>query len=248
MSNDNFGIFNYKSDMYENTAIGVFVYLLGIETGKRVTEQKFNLETSVNLYQQTPLDPKLGDVLAKWQGKFFILEFKRHKDEIKDESSKSTKLNLRTKIKIDSTFCDLSKKCHYLVWPHESFGQSPEMFFFENYASVVFGSKPENTFCLNRFIKNIFDASNEFGLNKDDFENYVKGMGLTFSDKIEGVLFNFNESNIPVVYPFRDFSEMAKDVDPNITVRSLNDYMHTANMIRSSEPKKIGDGSETKKD
>lgn len=233
--------------MYENTAIGIFIYLLGIETGKRVNEKNINLETSVNLYQQTPLDPKLGDILAKWQGKFFILEFKRHKDELSEEKTKTTKLGLRTKIKSDPAFCQLSAKCHYLVWPHENFGQSPEMFSFENYASIVFGSKSENIFCLNRFIRKIFDPKNDFGLSKTDFETYVKGMGLGIGDKIEGVLFNFNETNIPVVYPFRNFSEMAKDVDPEINVRSLTNYSSSTPLIRSTDPKLIDNGNDSKK-
>ena len=59
---------------YENQYIGVFIYSLGILAGRKTLP----IEDSVNLLQQTPAGKTFGDLLMQWQGKNFIIEFKRN--------------------------------------------------------------------------------------------------------------------------------------------------------------------------
>lgn len=60
--------------LYENVVIGNFLYGLGFAIGKRVKSDTF--PSIVNLLQQTPDDPALGDMLFQAPGLLRVFEFK----------------------------------------------------------------------------------------------------------------------------------------------------------------------------
>jgi hypothetical protein len=76
--------------LYENVAIGNFLYGLGFAVAKRVKEQ--HLPSIVNLLQQTPDDPLFGDVLIRAPGVLRIFEFKQRDNTDSKEPKRHAKL------------------------------------------------------------------------------------------------------------------------------------------------------------
>ena len=74
-----------KNAPYENIYIGNFIYSLGYLSAKFNESSE---DAGVHLIQQTPNDKKWADLLTRWQGKFFILEFKREEIGCKQELRK----------------------------------------------------------------------------------------------------------------------------------------------------------------
>ena len=74
-----------NKEPYENVYIGNFIYSLGFLSAM------FNEgadEAGVHLIQQTPEDKKWADLLTRWKGRYFILEFKREEIGCKQELRK----------------------------------------------------------------------------------------------------------------------------------------------------------------
>lgn len=76
--------------LYENVAIGNFLYGLGFAVGKRVKGPDF--PSVVNLLQQTPDDPLFGDVLIRVPGVLRIFEFKQRDNRDAKEPDRHAKL------------------------------------------------------------------------------------------------------------------------------------------------------------
>lgn len=76
--------------LYENVAIGNFLYGLGFAVAKRVKGQ--DLPSIVNLLQQTPDDPLFGDVLIRAPGVLRIFEFKQRSNTDSKEPERHAKL------------------------------------------------------------------------------------------------------------------------------------------------------------
>jgi hypothetical protein len=76
--------------LYENVAIGNFLYGLGFAVAKRVKGQ--DLPSIVNLLQQTPDDPLFGDVLIRAPGVLRIFEFKQRDNTDTKEPERHAKL------------------------------------------------------------------------------------------------------------------------------------------------------------
>lgn len=71
---------------YENVIIGNFIYSLGLAMGRQARP----VDGCVNLLQQTPADPALGDVVLQFPGVWRLIEFKRYggddeKEQVKRE-------------------------------------------------------------------------------------------------------------------------------------------------------------------
>ncbi len=76
--------------LYENVAIGNFLYGLGFAVAKRVKGQ--DLPSIVNLLQQTPDDPLFGDVLIRAPGVLRLFEFKQRDNKDSKEPERHAKL------------------------------------------------------------------------------------------------------------------------------------------------------------
>ena len=71
---------------YENVIIGNFLYALGLAMGR----QSMPVDGCVNLLQQTPADPALGDLMLQFPGVWRLVEFKRGGgDEKKEDQRRS---------------------------------------------------------------------------------------------------------------------------------------------------------------
>lgn len=77
-------------DPLENVTIGNFLYGLGLSIGSRAGASA--PAGCVNLLQQGPMDPPLGDVMLGYPGVFRLIEFKRRSARKTKECVKHTKL------------------------------------------------------------------------------------------------------------------------------------------------------------
>ena len=78
--------------VYENVFIGAFVFTLGYKVARRYPNS--DPLASVNLYQQTPADPVLADLLANLSGNNFLVEFKRDWPSVITERNKPHRTRL----------------------------------------------------------------------------------------------------------------------------------------------------------
>lgn len=97
--------------LYENVAIGNFLYGLGFAVGKRVKGRDF--PSVVNLLQQTPDDTLFGDVLIRAPGMLRIFEFKQRDNKDTKEPDRHAKLVRNLKGKEDMT--RISRTVHWFV-------------------------------------------------------------------------------------------------------------------------------------
>lgn len=94
---------------YENIIIGSFLYGLGLAMGA----QPLAAPSCVNLMQQTPLDPVLGDVMVQLPGVWRLIEFKRKQADLTKEIAKL--LLVRGALKNRPRLERVSRKVHWYV-------------------------------------------------------------------------------------------------------------------------------------
>jgi hypothetical protein len=74
-----------ETDPYENTLAGTFLFALGHKLGGAGKPANAFV---ANFFQQTPMDPFCGDLLAASESGGFLLEFKRNWDgRVKEKES-----------------------------------------------------------------------------------------------------------------------------------------------------------------
>lgn len=108
---------------YENIIIGNFLYSLGLAMGR----QAGPAPGCVNLLQQTPADPVLGDVMLQFPGVWRLIEFKRTGGDEKKEHRKRRKFLAATSpARGRQRLRAISRQVHwYLVNGPDQRGQSP---------------------------------------------------------------------------------------------------------------------------
>lgn len=97
--------------LYENVAIGNFLYGLGFAVGKRVEGRDF--PSVVNLLQQTPDDQLFGDVLIRAPGMLRIFEFKQRDNKDAKEPERHAKLS--TSLAGKESLTRISRIVHWFV-------------------------------------------------------------------------------------------------------------------------------------
>lgn len=97
--------------LYENVAIGNFLYGLGFAVGKRVKGDGF--PSIVNLLQQTPDDTLIGDLLIQAPGILRIFEFKQRDNNDNKEPKRHAKLS--ETLKGNSSLIPVSRTVHWFV-------------------------------------------------------------------------------------------------------------------------------------
>lgn len=150
---------------YENIQIGNFLIYLGYQ----IKALDKPISFSFNLLQQTPLDSKAGDLLGGFDNKYFILEFKRDFESIKQESKKSKYQNLVSKLNNNNSLCDISRKCHFLVYGSENINRDLE-FKFQTYFTFR-----ENDLQINSvasYLNNLYNF--KIGTDYKHFIEYIK--------------------------------------------------------------------------
>lgn len=95
---------------YENQLIGAFLYALGYHGG-----QHNAAATSVNLFQQTPLDQSFGDLIVG-ASHCLALEFKRDERLLETERDKWSEDGFATAIKAPE-MARIAIRAHFVVYP-----------------------------------------------------------------------------------------------------------------------------------
>lgn len=188
--------------LYENQLIGHFIYELGLYAGA----QNLKRNNEIHLIQQTPLDTKLGDLLANYGGKFFLFEFKRSAKDIASEFGKEKykALKFDTRSSKNQLFT-LSKKCHYLAY-----GDPSAFLKFNNYLSLedtIFMSK---SIPMVEFIKQLNDRDDVGIKNYEEFIAYIKYISLVEKDSVSsgGLMMSFEPSKGPIIQSYTSLTEL----------------------------------------
>lgn len=165
---------------YENVYIGNFIYTLGYLAGQRGVNIA---TTSMQLLQQTPADCSIGDLLTKWGGKNFIFEFKRSEKRVQHELKKDHKNRLINTINRSNQtkFLDISKKCHFVVFPFEIAEKTTLNFMryvdIRNQAIQSHGQ----CFDMTTFCNHLLNQNVDIGSGYQEFSEYLDYIA-TFSD------------------------------------------------------------------
>lgn len=105
---------------YENVIIGNFLYALGLAMGR----QSMPVDGCVNLLQQTPADPALGDLMLQFPGVWRLIEFKRDGGDQKKEDQKRSIFLAATNPRRGMAYLrEVSKQVHWYADPQESHEQ-----------------------------------------------------------------------------------------------------------------------------
>ena len=163
--------------VYENVLIGHFIYTLGVLAGKRAGFNS-NVTDSINFFQQTPTDKIVGDLLASWSDRLFIIEFKRSASQLPDELKKWKRRELPKVFLADKTVSDISKKCHFIGYGIDSEividdkKKTQQEFKFQSYYSLVM-EKLEEKKSLNIFINEMLSDDQRGLRSTEEFGRYL---------------------------------------------------------------------------
>lgn len=164
--------------VYENVLAGAFIYSLGVVAGRKTDPEQAILD-SVNFFQQTPTDRKLGDLLAAWQGKSFLIEFKQSIGQLKDELEKDGKPGLGVTIFHDKKIKELSEKCHFIGYGEYAKHDDKILtdLVFQKYLSVLTRGKSRSSNSSDvprwsEFINKLL-TDKSFGASFEEFAHYL---------------------------------------------------------------------------
>ena len=175
--------------IYENMLSGAFIYSLGLIAGKR---QGVEVVDSINFFQQTPYDKPIGDLLADWGGKNFIVEFKKSTNEIKTEFRKEHKKKMLIELQLNEELVKLSRECHFLACGVQK-EKSIEILF-HCYLDAEQGISNSN------FIDQLLIHDSKIGISKkEDIANYLMFLMKfsKFSD-VDALLINISKEGQPI--------------------------------------------------
>ncbi|MFM5553121.1 hypothetical protein [Aeromonas veronii] len=101
--------------IYENIYIGNFIFLLGVVSERQRLSSSKESNISIDLYQQTPADPKIGDFFSSLNGRNLIVEFKKDAESIDEKEANKQSLLLSKLIENDDIDLQaLSYRSHFL--------------------------------------------------------------------------------------------------------------------------------------
>lgn len=173
---------------YENVLASNFMYTLGIISGKRHYQNDI-IRGSMNFFQQTPGDRILGDLLAEWEGKSFLVEFKRTIKEVPREFEK--KHQLIKAIDADEEISDISKRVHFLGYgSHEATGSELILtdIYFDEYISLL---RPDESlddinegWTFNQFINDLLTNENVGLTSKEKLSKYIDFLNENETKKV----------------------------------------------------------------
>lgn len=198
-----------KAYNYENVQIGNFL----ISIGYYLREYNLSLPTSISLLQQTPLDYKIGDMFGMLSGSFFIIEFKREKQNLKSELEKKQRVKLLNYLSLNNPPEKIiSRKSHFICYPR--FMNKNIDYTLQPYTTIDTPQYPE--FEINgvsAFLKALLNT-NHIGATFNEIKDYIKLLqnfaGNDASDAsglTSGIFLNFdkNEGIRYIVYDNLDF-------------------------------------------
>lgn len=196
-----------KAYKYENLQIGNFL----ISFGYYLRDFKYSFPVSMNLYQQTPLDHKIGDVFGAMAGKYFIIEFKNDESGIKNELKKPQRNRLIERLKNEyQHLISSSVKGHLICFS-----------VFEELTGLDYKLVPYITIdrndCSDYILTNTYHfleallVEQIIGCSFQEISNYidllnkcVKKEGQDEAGSISGIFMNFSEKEGIRYLPFDD--------------------------------------------
>ncbi|MAC84020.1 MAG: hypothetical protein CL624_07775 [Arcobacter sp.] len=158
-----------KVKIYENVFIGSFIYNLGLLVGYKNEGNN----SSINLFQQSPVDPVLSDLVTSINYKFLVLEFKREEKDKKEIVKAKELENFINSIKDTETkekIIEISKQCHFMAVGEVKENKEAIVRVYKYYDYMIENNEVEVKDYLNRYI----DSDDEIGENKDNFSEYTK--------------------------------------------------------------------------
>lgn len=161
--------------IYENVYIGTFIYKLGFLSAK---SNKYD-ETSINLFQQTPVDPILGDLLSSKNGNYIIIEFKTNKKDKKETNKAEI---LKKKISNKNNLLKISERCHY-IGVGEIIDKEEAKLDIHGYYEYMINYKRDSNENFIDFINNYISDNNLVGVKKKDFIEYTNFLKQIYKTK-----------------------------------------------------------------
>lgn len=179
---------------YENQVIGKFLFDFGYYVG----DAKKKTAGTVNLFQQTPLDPALSDLLIGADSRFFLLEFKQKGKAASEARKKGIRSHVYRKLDTShyvpvtkslkhsgySYWAEVSRYCHYVCIsdPQSSeFIPYTEHFFpgrLRSSRHKVFEYASNREFITHGIygdsLKHLGAYGNRAGLPRDQFKAYLR--------------------------------------------------------------------------
>lgn len=161
---------------YENVQIGNFLIAMGYS----LRDKSIPLSGTINLFQQTPDDTEMGDVFGGFNGRYFILEFKRDGNHLSTELDKEARVKLVQKIGLgnDELF-KVSFASHLMLYP--SWTDSNQLnYFIQPYLKALKAPATngrENPFkaihTSRKFIDELYDLDSNLGCDISKIEEYI---------------------------------------------------------------------------
>lgn len=248
--------------VYENVLAGAFIYSMGVVAGRAADPEKTILD-SVNFFQQTPTDRTLGDLLAAWRGKSFLIEFKRSIGQLKDELEKDGKPGLGVTIFHDKKIKELSEKCHFIGYGEYAKHDDKILtdLVFQKYLSVLTRgtSRKVNSSEVPRwseFINKLL-VDRTFGASFEEFANYL-GFLLKYAEApikpnasggkgrraIQGILTSVSPEGKVASFAYRGYDHLLtllrEPVNLSVHLEQQISYMQSLNISISEERKMDG--------
>lgn len=196
-----------KSYKYENIQIGNFL----ISIGYYLRDFNYIHPISINLHQQTPNDFTVGDLFGALAGKFFIIEFKNSKVNLKEELTKRQRIRLINELTNNpSELVNISANAHFICYP--VFTQKLMTFNLTPYLTI--SSDKFNHLKINSIKEFITKTINEntIGVEFKEIKKYIELLkkcstkeGNKNPDGVSsGIFLNFDEKKGITYYPFDD--------------------------------------------
>lgn len=180
---------------YENLYIGSFIFALGYAAGRKNTGSE---NTFAHLIQQTPKDKEWADLLAAWEGRQFLFEFKRNEKWLCTERTKSYcksdcpedcsahGSNFFTAILSDEheQQRSVSDKCHFAAYGHINGDESDIRFI--SYRKIENSTHQTAEFySLNSFCEKMQSGRIE-GATPDEMKSYLDFLSKCVSGSGKG--------------------------------------------------------------
>lgn len=200
------------SKIYENVYIGSFIFACGKYAGA------LDGNASVNLYQQTPNDKRLGDVLFGAKSRILIIEFKKSAEDLVTELHKPHRLRFLKKMQDEENVPEIwsiSSRAHFLGFPDEF------KLHFTSYVKYL-TMKDSDLFSMNHFIKEMYEPTQDdwmmsippkVGVSYNDFVLYLRYIyelkDDDMGDAIGGLVVAVNEQRQITLIPFESIRELS---------------------------------------
>lgn len=187
---------------YENVFIGNFLYMLGLRLG---VEMKEGAPAScVNLLQQTPADPKVGDLVLEFTGAVRIVEFKRAEASFDKEREKLKRLRENLPAGMQA----LSRYLHALVVTNDDGSlEKAEVRPYIDFDSGLPAGRNAQTF-LETLVAEVKDGSPKYDV--EDIKKYLDILGdwKATSAGTSGFIVAVDKEGRVRQLPIEDFREL----------------------------------------